>query len=563
MRSSLRAATALGVVLLFSASAAGPALADDGPSGTGVVGDPSVAEQADSVTGAQEAQDASGAYRGDVLVRFTAVADAGFHFEAGTGKAAYTTRAGSDNYSSVTVGSVGTGYFKLDTRNLPDGLNTLNVTVTETPDDTGSGAAAQTIGGTVSLTVANPSAAFTSPQPNALVWGATTYTVDARSATGGSAIDHVDFYETALFSKSNKPRATDDTAPYSYTSTYSAMAYHPVVQAVAVDKDGYRSAPVSLRLTATPGPTVAATTGTPELAYGGADSMDIEWTAALPYGWNRTVSDPRYYEVWLTKEEVAVDGTTVRSYADGDTPFSPLQVRSEGHYADTSWGDALDTSAWPVGKHTVTVTVTDSTGAVGTSSVQAVVTADKLTATAPGAVVLGQSVKVSGLLTAGTGNPLASRTVSLQARPAGSTTWKTVTTGTTDGNGLIALTTRPARNESLRLVAVAGTKPVSAALKVSVSPKVTLKASATSVRRGTTVTFNGTVSSRETGATVKLQVYRSGTWTTIAAKPQSATGQVTFTLGEKTKGTFTYRLLTAATAAFAAAHSSSVKITVS
>jgi hypothetical protein len=142
------------------------------------------------------------------------------------------------------------------------------------------------------------------------------------------------------------------------------MAYHPVVQAVTVDKDGYRSAPVSLQLTATPGPTVTATTSAPRLAYGGADSMDIAWTAAVPYDWNRTVSDPKHYEVWLTKEEVAVDGTTVRSYADGDTPFSPLQVQNGGvHHIDTSWGDGLDTSAWSVGTHTVTVT--DSTGRYG------------------------------------------------------------------------------------------------------------------------------------------------------------------------------------------------------
>ncbi|MFJ3305885.1 hypothetical protein ACIPSA_22705 [Streptomyces sp. NPDC086549] len=558
MRSSLRAATALGVVLFCSASAAGIALADDNPAGTGAVGDVSVAEQPDSVTGAQETQDAAGAYRGDVLVRFALVADAGFHFEAGTGKAAYTTRDGSGSYRSVTVGSAGAGYFKLDTRNLPDGRNTLDVTVTETPDDTGSGATAQTVSGTVGLTVANPSAVFTSPQAHALVWGATTYTVDAQPATGGSAIDHVDFYETALFTKNNKPRATDDTAPYTYTSTYSVMAYRPYVQAVAVDKDGYRSAPMSISVTATPGPTVTATTVSPRLAYGGADSMDIEWTAAVPYGWNRSYPN----EVWLTKEEVTADGTTVRSYADGDNPFSPLQLRSEGHYTSTSWGDGLDTSAWKVGTHTVTVTVTDSTGAVGTASVQAVVTADKLTATAPGSVVLGKSVKVSGLLSTGTDRPLPFRSVSLQARPAGTTTWKTVATGSTDGSGLIALATKPARNESLRLVAAAGTKPVSAALKVSVSPKVTLKASATTVKRGATVKFSGSVSSQETGATVKLQVYRSGAWTTVASKAQSSTGQVTFTVAEKTRGTFTYRLLTTATTGFAAAHSSSVKITV-
>lgn len=542
---------------------AGPALADDGPSGTGVVGAVSVVEQVDSVTGAAEAQDASGAYRGDVLVRFTPVADTGFHFEAGTGKAAYTTRDGAGNYSSVTVSSVGTAYFRLDTRNLPDGLNTLDVTLTETPDDSASGAADQSVGGTLALTVANPAAAFTSPRAHALVWGATTYTVNALAAKGGWEIDHVDFYETALFTKSNKPRATDDTAPYTYTSTYSTMAGHPLVEAVAVDRDGYRSAPAWLGVTATPGPTVSATTVTPKLAHGGADSMDIEWTAAVPYGWNLTTNDPKYYEVWLTKEEVAVDGTTVRSYTDGDTPFSPLQVRSEGHYASTEWGDGLDTSAWSVGTHTVTVTVTDSTGAVGTSSVTAVVTADKLTATAPVSVVLGQKATVHGLLTTGTDNPLPSRTVSLQARPAGGTGWKTVATGTTDGNGLVALTTTPARNESLRLFAAAGTRPVSAAVKVSVSPKVTLKTSATKVKRGATVRFTGTVSSKETGAKVKLQVYRSGAWTTLATKTLSATGQVAYTVTEKTKGTYAYRLLTVGTAGFAAAHSASLKVTVS
>jgi hypothetical protein len=67
--------------------------------------------------------------------------------------------------------------------------------------------------------------------------------------------------------------------------------------------------------------------------------------------------------------------------------------RTRSHHIDTSWGDGLDTSAWSVGTHTVTVTVTDSTGAVGTASVKAVVTADKLAATAPGSVVPGKSVR--------------------------------------------------------------------------------------------------------------------------------------------------------------------------
>jgi hypothetical protein len=154
------------------------------------------------------------------------------------------------------------------------------------------------------------------------------------------------------------------------------------------------------------------------------------------------------------------------------------------------------------------------------------------------------------------------RTVSLQARKAGSTTWTTVNTGKTDGNGLIALTTKPTANESLRLVAADGTHPVSAVLKVSVSPKVALKASATKVKHGESVKFSGTVSSKEKGATVKLQVYRNGAWTTLASKPQSGTGQVSFSLTEKTKGTFSYRLLTVATSRFATAHSPSVKITV-
>jgi len=565
VRSSIGVATsaAVALALLLSVSATGAAHADDGPSGTGVVGDVSVVEQADSVTGAVETQNASGAYRGDVLVRFTPVADSGFHFETATSKATYTTRTGADGYATVTVTSVDTGYFKLNTRILPDGTNTLTVTATETPDDTTGGATAQTVSGTVSLTTANPSAVFTAPAAHSLVWGSTTYSVDAQPAADGAAIDHVDFYEGAPFTKKNQPRATDDTAPYTYTSTYSVMAYRPQVQAVAVDQDGYRSQPVTLGVTATPGPTVTATTNTPQLAYGGADSMEIEWTAAVPYGWNRSVPDPQYYEVWLTKEDVAIDGTTVLSYADGDNPFSPLQAQNGNyHYINTTWGDAFNTSAWTLGTHTVTVTVTDSTGAVGTASVQTVVTADQLTATAPGKVVLGQSERVTGLLTAGTGNPLVYRTVSLQARKAGSTTWTTVNTGKTDGNGLIALTTKPTANESLRLVAADGTHPVSAVLKVSVSPKVALKASATKVKHGESVKFSGTVSSKEKGATVKLQVYRNGAWTTLASKPQSGTGQVSFSLTEKTKGTFSYRLLTVATSRFATAHSPSVKITV-
>ncbi|MFD8079824.1 hypothetical protein ACFV3E_45380 [Streptomyces sp. NPDC059718] len=521
-----------------------------------------VEERPDQVLGTPETQDPSGAYRGDVLVRFTPVADPGFHFETGQGKATFTTRAGSAGYVTATVTSVGTGYFSLNTRILPDGVNTLTVTATELPDDVTGGAAAQTVVGTVSLRTANPAAAFTAPTPRSLVWGATTYSVDAQPASGGPAIDHVDFY-AGPFVKQNKPNATDDTAPYTFTTTYAAMAYRPEVQAVAVDKDGYRSQPVSLMVTATPGPTVTARTNTPVLAYGGSDSMDIAWDTAVPYGWNR-MSDPRHPEVWLTNEDVAVDGTTVLSYADGDAPFSPLQTQNGGvPHVSTSWGNGLDTSRWSVGTHTVTVTVIDSTGAVGTASVRAVVKADRLTATAPNKIVLGQSLRVTGLLTAGTGAPLPYRAVSLQARKAGGTTWATVDTGKTDGDGAVSLTTKPAANESLRLVAVDGTKPVSAALKVSVSPKVALKASAAKVVHGKAVKFSGAVSSKEKGAPVKLQTYRHGAWTTIASKTQSSTGSVVFSLTQKTKGTFTYRLLTVATTRFAAATSPSVKVTVS
>jgi hypothetical protein len=103
---------------------------------------------------------------------------------------------------------------------------------------------------------------------------------------------------------------------------------------------------------------------------------------------------------------------------------------------------------------------------------------------------------------------------------------------------------------------------VSTSFTLKVAPKVTLKPSATKVVHGRAVKLTASVTSRETGALVYLQVYRSGGWHTLATTRQSATGSASFTVREPVRGGFGYRVVTQTTARFAAAASSALHIDV-
>jgi hypothetical protein len=77
----------------------------------------------------------------------------------------------------------------------------------------------------------------------------------------------------------------------------------------------------------------------------------------------------------------------------------------------------------------------------------------KLTITAPATVTYGMAAAVSGRLTTTNGGAAASQNVMLQWRPTGSTTWRTVASGTTSSTGAVSLRYAPTSNGSFRLSA--------------------------------------------------------------------------------------------------------------
>lgn len=557
MRSSIRTAAAMlgmSVVLMLGGSAT-MAVADDSSTATLPLTISAVHELPDPVTGLQATQDAQGAYRGDIRVSFQAVPDPGQQLLPFNATVSYPTRDGGTDTATAYVDGTA-GFFTLDTRGLPDGDNTLSLSATEGADITSTDTTPVT--GTLGIRTANPSAGFTSPAPNSVAWGTTTWTVDAAPAADGAAIDRVEFYPIG-YNKTVKPVHVATSAPYSYTSNVAFPNPYQEMQAVAVDKDGYRSAVASVNVAAEPGPTVTAE-GFGPLDAEGTQQLSVQWSAAVadglnfdPAGWNATT--------WLTQAVVAIDGHALET---DDLTQLPLQCPHTAYHclSSTPWMDQYDLSDLALGDHTVTVTVTDNLGGVGIASFTAVVAPDKLVvSTSAKTVAWGGSVGVYGLLTGATGTLLPGARVALQALPAGSRSWTTVSTQTVN-NALYDMSVTPQRNESLRVVELSGTHQVGAATAVTVQPKITAKASATTVTHGRTIKVTGQVTGKSPGAAVRLLVARNGKWVTLATTHQSATGTVTFSVPERTKGTLSYRLYSPATTTFGAGYGPTLTVRV-
>jgi hypothetical protein len=560
MRSSIRTVSALGVAVLAllgsSATTATVAVADGSAAVTLPLDITSVRESADTMTGLQATQDAQGAYRGDVTVFFHADVDPGQQLLPSNTTVSYLTRDGGTETATAHV-SGDTGWFDLDTRGLPNGDDTLTLSATEGADVTSTDTTP--VDGTLTLLTANPSAGFTAPAQNSAVWGPSTWTVDAVPAPGGAAIDRVEFYSQG-YSARSKPAYVATSAPYSYTTNATVPDPYRAMQAVAVDKDGYRSAPVGVVVAVEPGPTVTAD-GTRLLDAEGTQQLYVRWSGAPAAGLN---FDPAGYNVttWLTKAVITVDGRVLGT--DDFSADNLLCLHTPYYCPQTTPGsDEFDLSGLPVGSHTVTVSVTDNHGAVGSQSFPAVVGADRLTASAPTrAVAWGGSDGVYGKLTGATGSAIPGARIALQARPAGSSTWTTVVTQALTGYSY-SLSVVPKQNESLRVVELTGTRQVGAATAVTVRAKVTAKLSASKVRHGGHVRISGQVFGKTPGGVVRLVVDRGGKWVTLASTKQSSTGTVAFTVPERTRGTFYYRIYSPATTAFGASYSPMLTVHVS
>ena len=190
----------------------------------------------------------------------------------------------------------------------------------------------------------------------------------------------------------------------------------------------------------------------------------------------------------------------------------------------------------------------------------------KLTIAAPTVVTYGTAATVSGTLTTTAGTAVANQKVVLQWRQAGSTTWRSVATGTTSSTGTVSLRYAPASNGSFRLTAPSSwsyLSSTSASLTTLVRWRVSASFSDATVSRGTTARLTGKVAPIRAGAAVWRQRYVNGAWTTVSSTTVRTDGTYSFSFTWNTAGTYTYRVVVPSTSLNAAAYSATLKLYVS
>jgi hypothetical protein len=135
--------------------------------------------------------------------------------------------------------------------------------------------------------------------------------------------------------------------------------------------------------------------------------------------------------------------------------------------------------------------------------------------------------------------------VTLQRRPATSTTWSDVETKPTDPKGDAAFTTRPRVNTYYRAIARTTPEQTSAESLVQVAPLVGFRVSDSTPRAGQRVRFAGTVRPRHNGRRVAIQRKSStGTWVTVKrARLRAATTRYSkYATRVRVRRTGTYRV---------------------
>jgi len=188
----------------------------------------------------------------------------------------------------------------------------------------------------------------------------------------------------------------------------------------------------------------------------------------------------------------------------------------------------------------------------------------KLSISAPAAVKYGTTATVTGKLTTTSGTAVAGQKVYLQWHQAGSTTWRTITSGTTSSTGSVSLRYTPASNGSFRLVAASSWSYLSSASS-SATTLVRWRVSASfadaTVTRGATVRLTGKVAPIRAGTTVNRQRYINGAWTTVASTTVRTDGTYTFSYAApKSTGTYSYRVVVPGTSLNATGKSATLKL---
>jgi hypothetical protein len=160
-------------------------------------------------------------------------------------------------------------------------------------------------------------------------------------------------------------------------------------------------------------------------------------------------------------------------------------------------------------------------------------------------IVYGGTATVSGTLTGSAGVGLPARTVTIQGRTPGSTSWSGGIKTTTSSTGTFAMALKPTANREYRAIYAGGQADLACASEtrlVGVKTKITRAVSANNVRVGKVVTFTGTVSPSHAGKKVLLQRKRSGSWVTVKSTSLSSRSGFAITYRTRTHQDWSWRV---------------------
>jgi GH25 family lysozyme M1 (1,4-beta-N-acetylmuramidase) len=295
-------------------------------------------------------------------------------------------------------------------------------------------------------------------------------------------------------------------------------------------------------------------------------SVDMSKLVATSASW-KAMSDGRPRTSWPAAAPGAPQRVTARaaagratiSWLPGDTGSTSVQ-----HYRVTasSGGPSVvvagtQTSLTMTGlqngtTYTFSVRGINSVGAGVYSPPTAAVTPmvpTRLTTNVPSSAVYGKPLRVRATLTRpDTGAALAGRTLQVQTRQTGTSTWSDPVQVVTDSNGRAVASLTPATDVDVRVSfnGPVGYRPAHVRSTVLVATAVTSSLSMSEVPVNTPVVISGTIDPATAGVPVTAQVWRNGSWQTLQTSVTDTTGAFAFAYTPVTAGVKHYRVVVGA-----------------
>jgi hypothetical protein len=384
------------------------------------------------------------------------------------------------------------------------------------------------VGATQTFTVTIPKCTLQSPADGGIVtpgqrlltWtgasGAVKYRVQtSTSASFASTVESVDTVQTAY--------ALAGTAYVPGTTYYWRVRPLNASGGVLSGSDDVRSFSIAANVPATPGSVKVAA---------GVQQLSVSWSKPADGG-----SPITGYVVRYTPAGGATATTTTASTSVTLTGLAAGVVYSVEVAALNAVGTGAFSSA---------VSGTPTAGTTPTPTPTAGTTATAVTIGGGKTILYGSGATLTGTLKTSSGTGLANKTVTVQVRPVGGSTWGKATTATTNSSGGWAAVVEPSKNREYR-ASFAAAAPhgasTSGTTTVFVKPKITRKLSDTTVKLGAKVTFSGKVRPAHKGKTVQLQRKQGTKWVTKKQATTSATSTYRFVWKTDSKTDYRWRVV--------------------